>query len=203
MVSWFESFFLAFIPLFVAIDVFGVLPFFVGLTEKVSLDSKKRLITQATWTVLGISLLFLFAGQWLFSFLGIKESDFRIAGGILLLVLAIKDIAATRPLSGREAEGDGSIDEAIGVVPIGIPLIMGPAALTTILILAEAHGILVTSLALLANLLIVWGVFRKSHLIQRFVTKSGARAIAKVMALFLAAIGVMMIRLGFRDLYLP
>lgn len=198
----FEVFFLAFIPLFVAIDVFGVLPVFLSLTEGLAANKRKRLITDATVTALLISMLFLFAGQALFSFLGITESDFRIAGGILLLVLAIRDIMASVPAAERDASREGNtFYDTVGVVPIGIPLIMGPAALTTILISAEGHGVPVTLAALLMNLLIVWFVFRKSDWIQKLIGKSGSRAIAKVMALFLAAIGIMMIRMGYKDLF--
>jgi multiple antibiotic resistance protein len=193
-----EIFLLSFIPLFVAIDVFGVLPLFIGFTENISLQARRKLITEATVTAVGISILFLFAGQMLFRFLGITESDFRIAGGILLVVLAIRDIMSAKSLETRRDPGVNAEPENVGVVPIGIPLIMGPAALTTILISAEAQGTLVTLGALIANLFIVWVVFQKSDLIQRFIGRAGSRAIAKVMALFLAAIGIMMIRVGVR-----
>lgn len=190
--------------MFVAIDVFGVLPLFMSLTENISVQRKKKLITQATGTALGISLLFLFAGQMLFSFLGITESDFRIAGGILLVVLAIRDMVMAAPTGGRGVNikgEDDAFNDTVGVVPIGIPLIMGPAALTTILISAESHGVSMTLASLLINLGIVWAVFRKSDFIQKFIGRSGSRAVAKVMALFLAAIGIMMIRMGFKDLF--
>src|SRR5512140_1666260 len=122
---WLEPFFLAFIPLFVAIDVFGVLPLFVGLTEVMEVPARKRLTTQAVATAFVISLVFLVSGKLLFSFLGITESDFRVGGGVVLLVLAVNDLL----FSPEEKRTPGSMP---GVVPIGIPLIMGPAALTTI-----------------------------------------------------------------------
>lgn len=200
--SFIETLFLAFIPLFVAIDVFGVLPMFLSLTNGVSVIKKKKLITQATLTAVGISMLFLFAGKALFSFLGISEADFRIAGGILLLVLAIRDMVSSQTAVERDSSPQGdAYDDTVGVVPIGIPLTMGPAALTSLLISAEAHGVLVTFFALVLNLFIVWAVFRKSDLVLKFIGPSGSRAIAKVMALFLAAIGVMMIRMGYKDLF--
>jgi len=184
-----ESFLLSFIPLFVAIDVLGVLPLFVGLVE--SIDEKRRrvIIIEATLAAFMISLLFLVAGKLIFSFLGITESDFRVGGGIILLVLSIKDLLFTK-------EGSRSPGTSIGVVPIGIPLIMGPAALTTVIILVDSYGYLWTIISLVANMLIVFVVFMQSRLIHKAMGQAGSKAVGKVASLLLAGIAVMMIRSG-------
>jgi multiple antibiotic resistance protein len=189
-----EKFFLCFIPLFVAIDSLGVLPLFINLTSNLKRNEKRRLTTEATGAALLISILFVFAGKWVFAFLGIRESDFRIAGGLVLLIISISDVA----FSGLRLRAHQGTE--VGVVPIGIPLIMGPAALTTILILVDQHGISMTLLALMVNLGIVWVAFRKSDLILRVMGDAGSRAFAKIMALFLAAIAIMMIRVGLTDI---
>ncbi len=183
------TFLLAFIPLFVAIDVFGVLPLFVALTDGMEHRQKRKLTWEATLTAFVISLVFLVAGKLLFSFLGITESDFRVGGGIVLLVLAVYDL-----LFSKEQKRD--IKDSVGVVPIGIPLIMGPAALTTIIILVDAYGYLWTVASLVANMLIVLVVFIQAGAIARVMGNAGSRAVAKVAALFLAGIAVMMIRSG-------
>jgi multiple antibiotic resistance protein len=193
----FDLFLAVFIPLFVAIDVFGILPIFISWSDNISVSARKRIITEATLTALGISVIFLFAGTMIFNFLGITESDFRIAGGLLLLVLAIKDLALPQPEASRSIE---SGESTIGIVPLGIPLIMGPAALTTVLISSKSHGNLYTLIALLVNLAIVWWVFQKSDWFLKFLSKSGSKAVAKVMALFLAAIAIMMIRVGVQQI---
>ena len=184
-----ETFLLAFIPLFVAIDVLGVLPLFVGLTG--GLDERRRriLIAEATLTAFAVSLVFLAAGKLIFSFLGITESDFRVGGGVVLLVLAVYDLLFSRD---RLREPHASA----GVVPIGIPLIMGPAALTTIIILADSYGTLWTVLSILVNMLIVWLVFLRADAITRLMGEAGSRAVAKIAALLLTGIAVMMIRSG-------
>jgi multiple antibiotic resistance protein len=187
--AWLEPFLLAFIPLFVAIDVFGVLPLFVGLTDSMELPARRRLTTQAVATALGISLVFLVSGKLLFSFLGITESDFRVGGGIVLLVLAVNDLL----FSPEEKRAPGAMP---GVVPIGIPLIMGPAALTTIIVLVTTYGYLLAVTSLVTNMLIVWAVFAQSRRITKLMGAAGSRAVAKVAALFLAGIAVMMIRSG-------
>ncbi len=198
MAAYFQEFLLVFIPLFVAIDAIGVLPVFWNLTSSLTKKERNVLITQASLTALAISVLFLFAGQALFQFLGINENDFRIAGGILLLIISIVDIAFGHP-SSRKTEGE----RHIGVVPIGIPLIMGPAALTTILVQVDMRGYPVTLFAVVLNILIVWIMFRKTHLILKVTGEAGSRALGKVMALFLAAIAVMMIRVGLTGMLAP
>ena len=112
-----------------------------------------------------------------------------MGGGVVLLVLAVSDL-----LFSKERKRDP--DVSVGVVPIGIPLIMGPAALTTIIILVDAHGYVCTIESLLANLLIVWIVFSQADRLTAAIGAAGSRAMAKVASLFLAGIAVMMIRSG-------
>ncbi len=185
----FSSLLLSFIPLFVAIDVFGVIPIFLSLTERLSKNEKNNLVTEATITALVVAIAFLFAGRAIFRFLGITENDFRVGGGIVLLALAVIDLVTS-------GEKHRTTDESVGVVPIGIPLIIGPAVLTTILILVDTYGQWVTIISILLNLLIVWLVFRSSHLIGKVMGKTVSRAVAKIAALFMVAIAVMMIRIG-------
>ncbi len=190
-----EAILLAFIPLFVAIDVFGVLPIFVGITEGLDGSQRKTLVVQATATAFSVSVVFLATGKLVFAFLGITENDFRVGGGIVLLVLAVYDL-----LFSHEVErAPGS---TLGVVPLGVPLIMGPAALTTIIYLVDTHGIPVALVSLLVNLLIVWQVFTRAEAIIRILGKAGSQAVAKVAALFLAAIAVRMIRSGIQGMLL-
>jgi multiple antibiotic resistance protein len=184
-----EIFLLAFIPLFVAIDIFGVVPLYLALTSGLEEKRRRILCIEATATAFIISIIFLIAGKLLFAFLGITESDFRVGGGIVLLVLSVYDLL----FSGERKPSVGS---SPGVVPIGIPLIIGPAALTTIIILVDSYGYLMAIASLTANMLVVWIVFSQADRISRILGEAGSRAVAKVAALFLAGIAVMMIRSG-------
>lgn len=185
-----NDFFLCFLPLFVAIDVLGVLPLFISLTAGLQKHGKRTLVLEASFTALAVSLLFLVAGKSIFTFLGITLSDFRIGGGIILLVLSVNDLIFAHEQQRRDPGG------SVGVVPIGIPLIMGPAALTTILILVNSYGYFLTTLALVANLTLVYLVFNFSNIVNRLLGDAGSRIFSKVASLFLAAIAVMMIRVG-------
>jgi len=189
-----ESFLLAFLPLFVAIDAPGVIPLFLSLTEGINKPEKQKLVRDATLAALVVSLVFLVIGNALFTFLGITQDDFRIGGGLILLVLAITDL-----MGGDESERRNPKSK-VGVVPIGIPLIMGPGALTTIMIVSNTAGFLFTFISIVLNLLIVWVLFSQSHWIIRLMGEGATKAFAKVAALFLAAIAVMMIRVGIQNI---
>jgi len=184
-----EIIFLSFIPLFVAIDIVGVTPLFIGYIEGLDKENRKKLVRDAIITAFVLAVVFLLAGKLIFNFLGITINDFQIAGGIILLVLAITDIMST----GDQRRNPG---KNIGVVPLGIPLIMGPAGLTTIIMLVNNFGYLATILSIVLNFVIVWVILANANLFIKVVGEGGAKAFAKVASLFMAAIAVMMIRVG-------
>jgi multiple antibiotic resistance protein len=185
-----KVFFLSFIPLFVAIDVLGLIPLYLSLTEAMDKNARNKLTTDASMTALIASIIFLFGGKMIFNYLGITENDFRVGGGIVLLVIAVVD------LINPSSEEHRAPTQSVGVVPIGIPLIIGPAALTTILIVVDQYGYFAAILALLTNLFIVWLVFRYATHLLNLMGEAGSKAVAKVAALFMAAIAIMMIRGG-------
>ncbi|MBI3814189.1 MAG: MarC family protein [Nitrospinae bacterium] len=187
------NFFLAIIPIFVAIDAIAVLPIFINMTEGVSAAEKKVILKQSVITAFIVSLCFLAVGKFIFGALGITVSDFKIAGGIVLLVIAINDLL----FPGKRRSYEGS---SIGVVPLGMPLIVGPGVLTTIIILVDTYGYLPTLFSILFNLFIVWIAFNNSDRIIKILGENGAKGFAKVMSIFLAAIAVMMIRRGIFEL---
>ncbi|MDP1675558.1 MAG: MarC family protein [Bacteroidota bacterium] len=184
---------MAFIPLFVAIDVPGVVPSFISLTQGMTLKAKRQLIIEATMTAGAVALIFLVLGKVIFKFLGITENDFRIGGGIVLLVISVSDLLFSRETKREEGQ-------SVGVVPIGIPLIMGPAALTSIIIIVDSYGYWISMVSLLVNLFIVWLTFRHSDFLIKIMGKSGSQAFAKVASLFMVAIAVMMIRVGMQNI---
>jgi len=183
---------LPFIPLFVAFDVLGILPLFVSFTSEMTRPERRRVLRQSTLTAFLVSIGFLMAGKFVFSLLGISVSDFKIAGGILLFIIAIVELIF--PERTRTFP-----KETIGVVPIGIPLIVGPAVLTLLLVIVDTYGYLPTILCLVLNLLIVWLVFGQSHWIMRILKEGGAKGVAKVSSLLLAAFAMMMIRIGIQE----
>jgi multiple antibiotic resistance protein len=180
----------AFIPIFVAIDPVGLAAIFLGLGRGLPLAARQRVARQATLTGGAVALLFLFLGQSIFAALGITVQDFQVAGGLILFILAAREIAL--PAAGGRERPPGDF----GVVPLGMPLIAGPALITTLLLLARSHGLPVTLAALAVNLGIVVLTFAGSDFLGRTVGGTGLRAVSKVIALLLAAIAVSMIRRG-------
>jgi multiple antibiotic resistance protein len=178
-----------FIPLFVAVDVVALVPIYLGIGGLLDEAARRRLVIEATLTAAAVGLAFLLVGDAVLNFLGVTVGDFQIAGGVLLLVFSVYDLLHPElPLRQPGARP--------GVVPLGIPMIVGPAVLTTLLTLARTHGYAMTLIAFGLNLAIVWVALRSASLIGRVLGDAGCRAIAKVLSLALAAIGVTFIRHG-------
>lgn len=184
-----EKLLLSFIPLFVAIDIIGTVPIYLGLTEDLPEKEKKKLLFEAILAAFVIALVFLVGGKIILRFIGITIDDFRIAGGIILLILSISDILFT-------SEERKKSSNKIGIVPLGIPLIIGPAALTTILILLDQYGFIHTVISMVVNFTIVWFVMYYAQIVIKLIGDGGTKAFAKIASLFLAAIAIMMIRVG-------
>jgi multiple antibiotic resistance protein len=180
---------LTFIPLFVAVDVVAVVLVYLGIGVRLPEPARRRLILEATITAAAVGLGFLFAGDAILLFLGVTVGDFQIAGGLLLLVLSIHDLL--HPDMPLRQPGTRP-----GVVPLGIPMIAGPAVLTTLITLARTHGYALTVTAYVLNLVIVWAALRWATLVGRLLGQAGGRAITKVLSLVLAAIAVTFIRRG-------
>ncbi len=188
----FRDILLAFIPIFVAVDAFGVLPIFVGLTEGLDKKEKNRIVVQSIWTASIVAVAFILVGKLLFKFLGITIADFMVAGGAILFCISITDIIN----SGQKKRLPS---DDLGSVPLGIPLIVGPAVLTTSLVLQSQYGLPATIISILLNILIAAAIFRQSHHLIKILGDAGAKALSKVMHLLLAAIAVMLIRHGIQE----
>jgi multiple antibiotic resistance protein len=188
-----EQFLQAFIPLFVAIDPIGLAAIFLGLGQGVPAATRKKIANQAAWTAGLVALLFLLLGQTIFNALGITASDFQIAGGLILFILAARDLIHSA------AEEPPKLADDFGVVPLGMPLIAGPASITTVILLAQTVGFWITLAALAVNLVLVVLAFAYSEQIGRWIGSTGMRAISKIISLLLAAIAVSMIRQGWAD----
>jgi multiple antibiotic resistance protein len=181
---------LTFVPLFVAMDAVGNLPIFLALTQETEAKHRRRAVHLATLTALGIGLGFVAIGKAIFVLLSIEVADFLVAGGIILLILAIKYLVTGKVIETQ----DSSPSEMVGVVPLGTPLVVGPAVLTTLLLLIDQYFIAIVVLSFVLNLVIQWLLFRQADRIVDFLGNTGVSAISKIVMLLLAAIAVKMIR---------
>ena len=183
------QFLTAFIPLLVAIDPLGMVPVFLGVTSGMDARRRRTVTLEAIAAAAAICVGFMFLGNVLFRFLGIDQHDFKIAGGILLLVLAVVDLV----IPGKPA-----VDEAhsSGIVPLATPLIAGPATLTTVLVLVSNQGYAMTALSIGVNLgILLVAMLAATHFV-RLVWEDAMRALSKLVMILLAAIAVNFIRSG-------
>lgn len=180
-----------FIPLFVTIDPVGLAAIFLALGRDVPVEKRRRIANQATWTGGIVALLFLVLGRSIFVAIGIGEGDFQIAGGLILFILASRELILTPSQEKR------SLPDDFGVVPLGMPLIAGPATITTLLVISQSVGYAMTLVALAVNLALVALAFAQSQRLERLVGQTGLRAVSKIIALLLAAIAVHIVRRGF------
>ena len=199
MVTFFQSenwtnYLLALIPIFVAIDVIGILPIFIALTEDIESKERTKIVKQSIVTSFAVSMGFLVLGKFVFRVLGVSISDFKVAGGIILLIIATSDLLFPQRTSRLTSS-------TLGIVPLGTPLIVGPAVLTTILISVDLYSYLPTIFSLIVNLFLVWFVFLNAIRLINMIGEGGAKAFGKVFSLLLAAIAVMMIRMGIYGMF--
>jgi multiple antibiotic resistance protein len=182
------------VPLFVTLDPIGLLPMFVALTTGLSAAQRRRVAFEAVFAALAIIVGFMFLGTAIFHVLGISLDDFRIAGGILLLVLAVLDLL----WPGKPAMDDAFL---VGLVPLAMPLIAGPATLTTTLVLAQSPriGYGTTTLALAINMAILLAGLLSADVISRLAGVRLLGALSKLVMVLLAAIAVNFIRTGIMD----
>jgi multiple antibiotic resistance protein len=186
--AW-QSFLLTFVPLFIVIDAVGNLPFVISLSDEMSPSERSVMIRSAVITATVVGFFFLFLGQLILNVMSISVGSFSIGGGIIILVLSVNYM-----IGGRSV--DIIKEEMVAVVPIGTPLTVGPATITTLLLLATQFPIYWVVISFVLNILIVWIIFHGSTYIMRFLGRGGVRAISKISSLLLAAIAVNMIIKG-------
>jgi multiple antibiotic resistance protein len=184
----------AVVALFIIIDPLGNLPIFIGLTEGMTKKERKDTFVEAIYVGFFLLLLFTIAGTGILGLFSISLNDFKIAGGILLLVISLYML-----IKGHFVDIEDSKD--LGAVPLGIPLLAGPGAITTTMVLLGMYGMNITLLAVIINFMISGVIFYWADDIYERIGRTGSIIIAKVMAIILAAIAVKFIREGIVSLF--
>ncbi len=188
MEAFFWPFFKSFVALFIITDVIGNLPFFLGLTDGETQSEQRKVFATALLTGLVILLAFVFLGNALLELFNVTLNDFRIAGGILLFWIAIEIM-----LRGRI---NLEHKEDMGVVPLGSPLLVGPGAITSALVLLQLYGYAVVLSAIVACFAVIWLILYFADTIHAVLGKNGSLVLTKVAAILIAAIAVQFVRQG-------
>jgi multiple antibiotic resistance protein len=188
-----HNFVMTFIPLFIVIDALGNLPFLIAAGQDMDRRQQLKIVHYAVLTATVVGLIFLFFGQFILNVMSIKVPEFAIAGGIILLILSIRYMSTGHMVTVVK-------EELVAVVPIGTPLTVGPATITTLLLLAGRYPLYMVLISFAVNMLVTWVIFLLAQKIAGFMGQGGLTAVSRVFSLLLAAIAVSMVINGLQTL---
>jgi multiple antibiotic resistance protein len=176
-----------------------VVPLYSELTKDLDKKDRNRLFNTAVFVGFLTLFILMFTGRWVMeAVFQIHVAEFRIAGGILLTVIAVKQIAFYDPDEYRASPG--KVME-MGIVPMAVPLLVGPGAIVTSILVLDRDGWLIASLALLINLAVAWVVVRFSPVLSKLMGRFGTLVIARILWIFIAAIGAHFLISGISEVF--
>ncbi|RLE64065.1 MAG: MarC family protein [Thermoprotei archaeon] len=192
MVYW-KALWDSFIMLFVVFDTIGNVPIFYSLTSTMDRRSRREIFTKSVVVAGFLLLFFMFFGSFFLSYYGVTLNDFRIAGGLLLFIIAVEGVLG-------KVEAEALRSEDIAVVPMATPLLAGPGSIYVVMYLYSIYGLLPTLLSILLNIAIALLIL---HYSEKLLTKLGKNLIlvlSRIMSLLLAVIAITMIREGLQGI---
>ena len=197
---------LALSSIFFLVDPFAALPTFLAITEGADPARRKRIARKGAFTALIVLGGFAFAGEEIFKLFGITLPAFELAGGIILLMIGLDMLQAKRSAT-QEVAGDTAAaaqKEDAGIVPLGIPMLAGPGAITSVMVLvgqAHTHWQMVAILVSIAfTALVCYLVLGHSNIVVRVLGDTGIRILVRVMGLLLVALAAQYFVNGLADL---
>jgi multiple antibiotic resistance protein len=206
MTGYVSLFLVSLSAVFFVVDPVGVVPLFLAMTAGDSQEKVRRTAMRACLVACGMMLFFALFGGVIFKVFGVSLGAFRVAGGILLLITAL-DMLRARPSETRTTpteEQEGVVKEDVAIVPLAIPLLSGPGAIATAMVLMAKGDTLTSALPVLAAIVLTfvasYFILRASGMIQRVLRQSGVAIVERVMGLILAAIAVQFIADGGKEL---
>ena len=201
-----QRFIVVFAGLFVAVEPFGVVPAFVSLTKQYTPEEMKKTSLRSSLFGAAVLVFFSLFGIWIFKFLQIDINAFKAAGGLLLLLTALDMLRANEENSCRKCS-DEELSEAkekkdISLVPVAIPMLSGPGAITSVVVFSTDHTqshlvhFMILALAISVIFVISYFVLRNSVYIKQLLGKSGITVFERIMGLLLAALSIQFILSG-------
>lgn len=194
-----------FAAIFAIVNPVGATTFFVVLTQDYAPDVKRRVIQKAVLAATAALVAFAFLGNYIFYFFGTSLFAFEAAGGILLFRVALTMMQGERPktqLTAQERE-EALQREMVGVVPLGIPMLAGPGAITTVIVLMgtassplDVTKVVSILVAIILTMVIGWILLQNADRIFRRVGRSGVYAFSRIMGILIAAVAVQFIFVG-------
>lgn len=195
----FDTLFNAFLALLAILNPITVVPMYAELTKDLPTADRNRLFNTAVAAGFLTLLVLTFTGRWVMQYVfQIHVAEFRIAGGILLTVIAIKQIVFYDPEEYHV--NPGKVME-MGVVPMAVPLLVGPGSIVTGILILDRDGWFVASLAIVLNFAIAFAVIRSSPLLARVMGRFGTLVVARILWIFIAAIGAHFLISGVSEVF--
>lgn len=196
----FETFGMAFVAVFVIVDPFAVVPVYLAMTQNETPASRVATRRKATMLAFFILSVFALTGMGVFNIFGITLPAFQIAGGILLLFLGLNQLNARRTRVREEEQKEGMEKEDIWVFPLGMPLLAGPGAISTVVLLASKSKSYLDLIALIAAifaaLLLSLITLRAAPVLFRVLGRTGINLLTRIMGIILTANSVQFILNG-------
>jgi multiple antibiotic resistance protein len=184
------------VSLLTILTPFSVLPAYVSLTARLPDDERRRALLKTLVTVLITLLCFQWAGLYVFRVLGIELPSFQIAGGLIIASMAWSMLHANASrIQTTYSEGEESLEkEDFSIVPLAIPMLSGPGAITTVILLSQQQkdisGDLSLSALILVSTLLLYPTFRLAHPLFKHLGLTGTRILTRIMGMLLLAIAV-------------
>jgi len=187
----------AFILLFAILDSVGNVPVFHAFLESAPTEKRRKIISESVAAATGVLIFFALFGSAMFSFLGIRLSDFYIASGIVLVAISLKYI-----IVGEESEVRGEKFEEISVFPLATPLLAGPGSISTVIIISNPpYNVFTCILVIILNAVLAYAILLNGDRIMTSIGKTPSKLIAKIFNLIIVAFGVVMIRNGLNEFF--
>ena len=196
-----------FIALFAVVDPIGIVPIIAALIANTPATELRSIEKTVVFTVTTILLMALFFGENMLLFFGISINSFQVSGGILLMLMAISMLQAKiSPTVHTKAEAlEGEAKSSIAVVPLSIPLLAGPGAISTVVLYANRgshiNHYLMISVVIFAVVIILWIVLRCASWLTRHLSQTGINVFTRLMGLILSALAVEFIASGLKGLF--
>ena len=193
---------LSFTSIFVIVDPVTLVPIFLAMTQGDSEEKRRAVVKKAVVVSAGILTVFTFGGTVIFNTLGVTLPAFQIAGGILLLITALDQlqVESVRTRTSPDEIAEGAAKPDVAIVPLAMPLLAGPGAIATVMMLngrAQSHWAIIPILAgVLATSFITYLILRGASYVDRVLGKTGSAVLERVMGLLLAAIAIQFIVTG-------
>lgn len=191
----------AFVTMFVVIDPIGLTPMFLALTQGASTARRRAIAIRACLTAIVILTLFATFGEAVLDFVGISMPAFRVAGGLLLFLTAL-DMLFERRTKRREGQADEDDGDDPSVFPMAIPLIAGPGAIASMILLTGQqpglNGLVLVIGVMLAVVALALALFLGSGVLERALGKTGINVVTRLLGMLLAALSVQFVLDGLR-----